>query len=88
MSADLQVTIDDGAASVLRGTSDTYAIVVTNDGPHTVSSVTLTDAIPAARLNASFAPSAGGDGRREHFDHQDDCRHIFLAYAVRRRWAS
>jgi uncharacterized repeat protein (TIGR01451 family) len=59
MSADLQVTITDGAASVVPGTSDTYTIVVTNNGPDTVSSVTVTDTIPAALSNVSFAPSVG-----------------------------
>jgi hypothetical protein len=33
--------------------------VVTNNGPSTVSSVTLTDTIAAALLNPSFGPSAG-----------------------------
>jgi uncharacterized repeat protein (TIGR01451 family) len=41
------------------GTADVYTIVVTNNGPSTVSSVTLTDTIPAALLNPSFGPSAG-----------------------------
>jgi uncharacterized repeat protein (TIGR01451 family) len=59
MSAGLQVTIDDCATSVVPGTSDTYTITVSNNGPDTVSSVTLTDAIPAALSNASFAPSVG-----------------------------
>jgi uncharacterized repeat protein (TIGR01451 family) len=59
MSADLRVTITDGVTSVVPGTGDAYAITVTNNGPDTVSSVTLTDTIPAALSSASFAPSVG-----------------------------
>jgi len=58
--ADLQVAITDGATTVVPGTGDTYMITVTNNGPDTVSSVTLTDTIPAALLNPIFGtPSAG-----------------------------
>ena len=48
-----------GCAAV-PGTPDTYTITVSNAGPSTVSSVTLTDAVPAALLNPVFGtPSAG-----------------------------
>jgi uncharacterized repeat protein (TIGR01451 family) len=57
--ADLSVTLDDGRTAVVPGTVDTYTIVVTNNGPDTVSSVILTDAMPAALLNPIFAPSVG-----------------------------
>jgi uncharacterized repeat protein (TIGR01451 family) len=57
--ADLAVTIDDGKTTVVPGTSNTYTITVTNNGPSTVSSLTLTDVIPAALLNPNFAPSVG-----------------------------
>jgi uncharacterized repeat protein (TIGR01451 family) len=58
--ADLQVITTDSASSVVPGIADTYAIVVTNNGPSTVSSITLTDAIPGALLNPVFGtPSAG-----------------------------
>jgi len=58
--ADLAVTMTDGAATVVPGTSTTYTITITNNGPSTVSSLTLTDSIPAALLNATFGtPSAG-----------------------------
>ena len=44
----------------MPGTPTTYTIVVSNAGPSTVSSLTLTDAVPAALLSPSFgAPSAG-----------------------------
>jgi uncharacterized repeat protein (TIGR01451 family) len=56
---DLSVTKTDGATSVVPGTGDTYTITVTNNGPSTVSRVTLTDTIPAALSNANFAPSVG-----------------------------
>ena len=57
--ADLSVTMTDGKAIVVPGTSDTYTITVTNNGPSTVSSLTLSDTIPAALLNRNFAPSVG-----------------------------
>jgi uncharacterized repeat protein (TIGR01451 family) len=58
--ADLAVTTSDGKTSAVPGTSDTYTITVTNNGPSTVSSLTLTDTIPAALLNPTFGtPSAG-----------------------------
>jgi uncharacterized repeat protein (TIGR01451 family) len=58
-TADLAVTIDDGKTTVVPGTSNTYTITVTNNGPDTVTSLTLTDSIPAALLNPNFAPSVG-----------------------------
>jgi uncharacterized repeat protein (TIGR01451 family) len=59
-TADLQVTKTDGVTSVVPGTPDTYTIVVSNNGPDTITSVTLTDTVPAALLNATFGtPSVG-----------------------------
>jgi uncharacterized repeat protein (TIGR01451 family) len=58
--ADLTVTKDDGKLSVVPGTPNTYTITVSNGGPNTVSSVILTDEVPAALLNPVFGtPSAG-----------------------------
>jgi uncharacterized repeat protein (TIGR01451 family) len=57
--ADLSVTKTDGKTSAVPGTPDTYTITVSNAGPSTVSSLTLTDAVPAALLNPVFTPSAG-----------------------------
>jgi uncharacterized repeat protein (TIGR01451 family) len=58
--ADLAVTMTDGKTSVVPGTSNTYTIMVSNNGPSTVSSLTLTDTIPATLLNAIFGtPSVG-----------------------------
>ena len=58
--ADLSVTKTDGVTTVVPGTSDTYTITVTNNGPSTVSSVTLTDPIPAALLNPIFGRASAG----------------------------
>ena len=58
-TADLSISVTDGATSVAPGTRDTYTITVTNNGPDTLSSLTLSDAIPAALLNVSFTPSVG-----------------------------
>ena len=57
--ADLSVTKSDGKTSVVPGTNDTYTITVTNNGPSTVSSLTLTDTTPSALLNPVFTPSTG-----------------------------
>jgi uncharacterized repeat protein (TIGR01451 family) len=58
--ADLAVTVTDGKDTVVPGTGDTYTIVVANNGPGTVSSVNLIDAIPGALLNATFGPASQG----------------------------
>jgi uncharacterized repeat protein (TIGR01451 family) len=50
---DLQVTISDGKTSVVPGTSDTYTIVVTNNGPSTAVAAAVTDVFPAA-ITAAF----------------------------------
>ena len=58
--ADLVVTQTDGKTSVVPGTSNTYTITVTNNGPSTIVNFTLTDAIPASLLGATFGtPSSG-----------------------------
>src|SRR5262249_44498783 len=58
--ADLSVTKTDGKASAVPGTPVTYTITVSNAGPSTVSSLTLTDDLPAELLNPTFGtPSAG-----------------------------
>src|SRR5262249_1994323 len=50
----------DGKTTVVAGTSNTYTITGTNNGPSTVTSVTLTDTIPPQLLNPVFGtPSAG-----------------------------
>src|SRR5262249_38731975 len=58
--ADLTVAKDDGQTDAVPGLPVTYTIVVTNNGPSTVSSLSLTDELPAALLHPTFgAPSAG-----------------------------
>jgi uncharacterized repeat protein (TIGR01451 family) len=57
---DLAVTKTDGKTSAVPGTAVTYTITVNNDGPSTVTSLNLTDALPPALLNPVFGtPSAG-----------------------------
>src|SRR5262249_47725168 len=58
--ADLTVTKTDGQTAAVPGTGTTYTITVTNAGPSTVSSVSLTDPVPPTLLNPVFGtPSAG-----------------------------
>jgi uncharacterized repeat protein (TIGR01451 family) len=45
--------------TVVLGATDTYTITVTNNGPTTVSSVTLTDTSTPALLTPVFTPSVG-----------------------------
>jgi uncharacterized repeat protein (TIGR01451 family) len=60
MSTELSITMTDGVASVVPGGGDTYTITVTNKGPGTVGSVTLTDALPAALSNPIFGSPRRG----------------------------
>src|SRR5262249_39474615 len=58
--ADLAVTKDDGKTSAVPGTPITYTLTVSNNGPSTVSSLSLIDNVPTALLNPVFGtPSAG-----------------------------
>ena len=57
-AADLRIAKTDGVASVVAGTSTTYTITLTNDGPSTVpAGVVITDAIPAATNGSSARPA-------------------------------
>ncbi len=53
--ADLSVTKTDNMASVVAGTSTTYTIVVTNNGPSAVTAATLDDPLPAALTSATWS---------------------------------
>ena len=53
--ADLSVTKTDNAASVIAGTSTTYTIVVTNNGPSAVTAATFDDPLPAALTAATWS---------------------------------
>jgi uncharacterized repeat protein (TIGR01451 family) len=55
-SADLAVALTDSPDPVLTGQSLTYTLTVTNLGPVTASSVTLTDTLPASVIFVSASP--------------------------------
>jgi uncharacterized repeat protein (TIGR01451 family) len=56
--ADLQVTKTDGATSIIAGTTTTYTVVVSNNGPSTVTGATITDPIPAGLTNYTWSAVA------------------------------
>ncbi len=63
-AADMVVTKDDGVSSVVAGTSTTYTITLTNNGPSIEpAGVTVSDAIPAgttgSTLDAACAVAPG-----------------------------
>jgi uncharacterized repeat protein (TIGR01451 family) len=57
--ADLEVSKTDGITQAIPGTAIGYIITVKNNGPNPVTSVKLTDAVPAAILNSKLT---GPDG--------------------------
>src|SRR5205814_652731 len=61
LSSDLAVTKTDNKTSVVAGTSDTYTIVVTNNGPSDVTGAAVADNFPAQLTAVSWtcAASAG-----------------------------
>src|SRR5262249_59843249 len=63
--ADLSIARTSGKSSAVLGTSDTYTITVTNNGPSTVSSINLSDTIPAGLLSASFGTASSGTRSEE-----------------------
>ena len=60
--ADLSITKTDGSATYVPGTSTTYTIVVTNNGPSSVTSASVIDSLPASISSATWTclASAGG----------------------------
>ena len=58
--ADLAITKTDGVASVTAGTSTTYTIVVTNNGPSSVTGASISDLMPAAITSDTFTAVASG----------------------------
>ena len=54
-TADFSVTKTDGVASYVPGASLTYAIVVSNAGPASVSGATVTDTLPASIASATWS---------------------------------
>ena len=60
--ANLRITKTDSATTVAPGQALTYTVVVTNDGPSTVTGATVTDPIPAAILTPTWTCAASGTG--------------------------
>jgi len=58
--ADLAMTKTDGVGSVAPGTTTTYTIVVTNNGPGNVAGATVTDVMPAAIISDNFTAVGSG----------------------------
>jgi uncharacterized repeat protein (TIGR01451 family) len=60
VQADLAITKTDGKDSVLPGSSVTYTITVTNNGPSAVQSLTVTDTLPPLlQIPIVFTPAQG-----------------------------
>src|SRR5207244_2581809 len=59
--ADLSITKDDGAATAVPGTNDTYTVTVTNSGPSTVTGATVSDVLPAGTTFVSATNGATYD---------------------------
>src|SRR5205823_5616 len=59
--ADLSITKDDGAATAVPGTNDTYTVTVTNSGPSTVTGATVSDVLPAGTTFVSATNGASYD---------------------------
>jgi uncharacterized repeat protein (TIGR01451 family) len=57
--ADLEIDKDDGQTETAPGAPISYEIVVTNHGPHTVTSLTVTDDLPPEILSPVFTPETG-----------------------------
>ncbi len=57
--ADLAITKTDGQTSVGAGSPITYTLTVTNNGPSTLTSLTVNDTLPATILTPTFTPSTG-----------------------------
>ncbi len=60
VDADLAITKTDGVTSVVAGGSTTYTIVVTNNGPSSVTGATVADTLPAAVASDTFTAVASG----------------------------
>jgi uncharacterized repeat protein (TIGR01451 family) len=62
MPADLSITKTDGTTSVVPGTFDTYTIVVSNDGPDTVTGASVSDLLPAGVDAATWMATSSSTG--------------------------
>src|SRR5262249_57406988 len=65
-TSDLSITKTDGTDTVTAGTSDSYAIIVSNSGPSTVTGATVGDTFPGIFTNDTFTSTAssGASGNR------------------------
>src|SRR5205807_1921269 len=59
-TADLSVTLTDGVTTVNAGTSVTYTIVVTNNGPGNATGVAVSDNFPAIFAGVTFTATQTG----------------------------
>src|SRR5437879_1015942 len=60
LQADLKVTVTDGVGRVTRGQSNTYTIVVTNNGPGYVTGARVSDTFPAVFTGVTFTATQTG----------------------------
>lgn len=58
-TSDLAVAQMDGVDSVTPGATHVYTIMVSNNGPSAVTSLTLNDTLPASLQNPTFSPEEG-----------------------------
>src|SRR5262249_25392568 len=56
--ADLAITKDDGKTAAVPGTSDTYTIVVSNNGPSAVTGASVSDPLPVGVTAATWTATA------------------------------
>ena len=61
-TADLSITKTDGEGSVASGSSVTYTITVTNEGPGTVLGARVSDVLPASLEDAAWTCAPGSSG--------------------------
>src|SRR5439155_1154063 len=60
LQTDLKVTVTDGVGRVTRGHSNTYTIVVTNNGPGYVTGARVSDTFPAVFTGVTFTATQTG----------------------------
>ncbi len=60
LTADLAINKTDYQTTAIPGTPIAYTITITNNGPSTVNTLTMTDVVPAAILNPVFSGASSG----------------------------
>jgi uncharacterized repeat protein (TIGR01451 family) len=58
----INLSVDDGKTTVVPGTSDTYTIVVSNTGPSAVTGASVSDALPAGAIAATWTATTNSGG--------------------------